>query len=126
MDWLKLNMDEVFYYCKSNQVDFDCGPLSLQLEELVIIFYYYGIKQFTLKDIQELYKKMQIPKMRSEGIIKPAPGKIRKVMERMQNIQCISDDTFEIIPASRGLYLPFDTSLYSGHINKGYKKQKPY
>ncbi|MFG6394589.1 MAG: hypothetical protein K1W24_10510 [Lachnospiraceae bacterium] len=83
MDWLKLNMDEVFYYCKSNQVDFDCGPLSLQLEELLIIFYYYGIKQFTLKDIQELYKKMQIPKMRSEGIIKPAPGKIRKVMERM-------------------------------------------
>ena len=52
MDWTKLNKKEVIYYCKSFEVDFSCLPFSLQLEELVLMFYYYGIEQFTVKDIQ--------------------------------------------------------------------------
>lgn len=124
MDWQKLNMDEIFYYCKSLEVDFDCSPFSLQMEEIVLMFHYYGIKQFTVKDIQEFYRKMQIPRMKSEGIIKPLPGKIQETAERMENIRCIGDGVFEIIPAGKGLYLPFDTSIYSGYIEKGYQKHK--
>ena len=123
MDWQKLNMDEVIYYCKSfDDVGFDCSPFSLQMEEIVIIFSYYGIERFTVDDIKEFYKIMQIPKMKSEGIIKPAPGKIQKVAERMKNIRCTGDGVFEIIPADRGLYLPFDTGIYLDYIEEGYKK----
>lgn len=57
MDWQKLNMDEVIYYCKSfDDVGFDCSPFSLQMEEIVIMFSYYGIERFTVDDIKEFYK----------------------------------------------------------------------
>ena len=121
MDWTKLNMKEVIYYCKSYEVDFCCGPFSLQLEELVLMFHYYGIKQFTVKDIQEFYEKMQIPKPKSEGVIKPGSGKIQKVMEQMQNIKCVDENIFEIVPAEKGHFLPFDTSIYFDAIEKGYQ-----
>lgn len=121
MDWTKLNTKEVIYYCKSIEVGFDCGPFSLQIEELVLIFHYYGIKQFTVKDIQEFYEKMQIPKLKSEGLLRPIPGKIRKAMEKMQNIICVDENTFEIVQADKGHFLPFDTSIYSDEIEKGYR-----
>lgn len=124
MDWAKLNMAEVSYYCKSFDVDFDCYPFSCQMEQIILMFYYYGIKQFTVGDIQEFYKKMQIPRMQSEGIIKPTPGQIKKVAGRMENTRCTGDGVFEIIPARNGLYLPFDTSLYAGYIKKGYQKDR--
>ena len=97
MDWQKLNINEVYYYCKSYDVGFDCSPFSLQMEEIVLMFHYYGIKQFTTEDIQEFYKIMQIPRMKSEGIIKPSPGKIKKVAERMENTRYRNDGVFEII-----------------------------
>lgn len=121
MDWTKLNMKEVIYYCKSFEIGFDCGPFSLQMEELILIFHYYGIEQFTVKDIQEFYEKMQIPKLKSEGLLKPIPSKIRKVTEQMQNIICIDEDTFQIVQAEKGHFLPFDTSIYSDEIEKGYR-----
>lgn len=122
MDWTKLNVKEVIYYCKScDGADFDCGPLSLQIEELVLMFHHYGIEQFTVKDIQEFYEKMQIPKMKSEGLRRPIPSKIRKVMEQMQNIKCIDEDTFQIVQAESGHFLPFDTSIYTDVIEKGYQ-----
>ncbi len=93
MEWTKLNKKEVIYYCKSFEVDFSCSPFSLQLEELVLMFHYYGIEQFTVKDIQDFYQKMQIPK----------------------------PNTFEIVPAEKGHFLPFDTSIYSDEIEKGYQ-----
>ncbi len=124
MDWTKLNMAEVSYYCKSPDVDFVCYPFSCQMEQIILMFYYYGIKQFTTVDIQEFYKKMQIPKMRSEGIIKPAPGQIKKAAGRMENIRFTDDGVFEIIPARNGLYLLFDTSLYTDDIKKGYQKNR--
>ena len=81
MEWTKLNKKEVIYYCKSFEVDFSCSPFSLQLEELVLTFHYYGIEQFTVKDIQDFYQKMQIPKPKSQGLITPTPGKIRQSIE---------------------------------------------
>ena len=122
MNWAKLNMKEVVYFCKSYEVGFCCEPFSLQIEELILIFYYYGIMQFTVKDIQEFYKKMQIPQMKSEGVIRPIPGKIRKAMEQMQNIKCIDENTFEIVQAEKGHFLPFDTRFYSDEVEKGYKE----
>jgi len=121
MDWAKLNIREVIYYCKSVEVGFDCSPFSLQIEELVLMFHYYGIGQFTVNDIQEFYEKMQIPKAKSEGLLRPVPSQIRKVMERMQNIKCVDNNTFEIVQAGKGHFLPFDTSIYSDEIEKGYK-----
>ena len=121
MNWTKLNIKEVVYYCKSFEVGFYCEPSSLQMEELVLIFHYYGIEQFTVKDIQEFYEKLQIPKLKGEGLLKPIPGRIRKVMERMQNIKYIDEDTFEIVQAEKGNFLPFDTGFYSEEIEKGYK-----
>ena len=121
MDWAKLNIKEVIYYCKSVEVGFDCSPFSLQIEELVLMFHYYGIGQFTVNDIQEFYEKMQIPKAKSEGLLRPVPSQIRKVMERMQNIKCVDNNTFEIVQAGKGHFLPFDTSIYSDEIEKGYK-----
>ena len=124
MDWTKLNMAEVNYYCKSYDVDFDCYPFDCQMEQIVLMFYHYGINQFTVKDIQEFYKKMQIPKMKSDGVIKPVPSRIKKVAERMENVKIVSDGIFEIVPAENGLYLPFDTSLYTSDIDKGYQKHR--
>lgn len=121
MEWTKLNMKEIIYYCKSIEVGFFCGPFSLQIEELVLMFHYYGIKRFTVKDIQEFYEKMQIPKLKSEGLLRPIPGKIRKVMEQMHNIKCIDENTFEIVQAEKGYFLPFDADIYSAEIEKGYQ-----
>ncbi|MCM1098735.1 MAG: hypothetical protein NC427_11790 [Ruminococcus flavefaciens] len=121
MDWTKLNMKEVVYFCKSNEIDFCCEPFSLQIEELILMFHYYGIKQFTVRDIQELYDKMQIPKLKSEGVLRPIPSKIRKVMEQMQNVKCIDENTFEIVQAEKGHFLPFDVKFYFNEIEKGYR-----
>jgi len=76
-NWTKLNMKEVVYFCKLHKIDFCYEPFSLQIEELILMFYYYGIKQFTINDIQEFYDKMQIPKLKSEGVLKLIPSKIR-------------------------------------------------
>lgn len=118
MDWSKLNMDEISYYCKTGRCLFECSPFSLQMEEIVLMFHYYGIARFTVEDIQEFYQKMQIRKLKSAGTIKPAPSKIRKTAERMSNIKCTDDGAFEIIPADMGLYQPFDTGYYASEIAK--------
>ena len=52
MDWTKLNLKEVIYYCKSFDVSFCCVPFNEQVEELVLMFHFYGIERFTVKDIQ--------------------------------------------------------------------------
>lgn len=121
MNWTKLNLKEVIYYCKSFEVGFYHVPFSIQIEELILMFHYYEIEQFTIKDIQEFYEKMQIPKMKSEGLLKPIPSRIRKVTKQMQNIKHLNDDTFEIVQAAKGHFLPFDTHIYSSEIEKGYR-----
>ena len=75
----------------------------------------------TEEKIREFYEKLQIPKLKGEGLLKPIPSRIRKVMERMQNIKYIDEDTFEIVQAEKGNFLPFDTGFYSEEIEKGYK-----
>lgn len=125
MDWTRLKVKEVVYYCKSFETGFCCGPFSLQLEELVLMFHYYGIERFSVEDIQEFYEKMQIPKRKSEGLLRPAPGKIRKAAGQMQNIRCIDENTFEIIQAKKGHFLPFEVSLYSDEIKKAYQTGFP-
>ena len=89
-----------------------------------MIFYYYGIENFSVKDIQEFYNIMQIPKMKSEGIIKPIPSKIQKVASRMKNLKRIDDNTFQIVSDKFGLYFEFDTSLYAAEIKRGYQESK--
>ena len=119
-------MDEIYYYCKdtSSLSFFDCSPFGLQMEDIIMIFYYYGIENFSVKDIQEFYNIMQIPKMKSEGIIKPIPSKIQKVASRMKNLKRIDDNTFQIVSDKFGLYFEFDTSLYAAEIKRGYQENK--
>ncbi len=125
MDWTKLNMKEVTYFCKSHnrsyEIDFDNLTFSLQLDCLLMCFYYYKIDTFTIKDIQEFYKKMEISKWQSKGIIKPSPSKIRKALNYNffnieKNIQSLGDDCYKIIF--------IDTKLYEDDITKGYQHNK--
>lgn len=125
MDWTKLNMKEVNYYCKSHgrsyEIDFDCLTFSLQIDCLLMMFYYYKIDTFTIKDIQEFYKKMEIPRWRNDGVIKPTPSKIRKALASnffniQKDIQLINDDCYKIIF--------IDTTLYEDEIKQGYQKNR--
>ena len=64
---------------------------------------------------------MEIPKWKSEGIIKPSPSKIRKSLTYnffniKKNIQSIGDDCYKIIF--------IDTKLYEDDIKKGYQHNK--
>ena len=126
MDWSKLNMDEIYYYCKdtSSLSFFDCSPFGLQMEDIIMIFYYYGIENFSVKDIQEFYNIMQIQKMKIEGIINPIPSKIQKVDIRNKKLKRIDDNTFQIVSDKFGLYFEFDTSLYAAEIKRGYQENK--
>lgn len=125
MDWTKLNMKEVTYFCKSHnrsyEIDFNNLTFSLQLDCLLMCFYHYKIDTFTIKDIQEFYKKMEISKWQSKGIIKPSPSKIRKALNYNffnieKNIQSLGDDCYKIIF--------IDTKLYKDDITKGYQHNK--
>lgn len=124
MDWSKLNMDEIYYYCKDVTSFFECSPFDMQMEEIVMIFYYYGIERFSVKDIQEFYNRMQIRKMKCKGVIKPIPSRIQKVADRMKNIKRIDNNTFQIVSANFGLYFDFDTSMYADQIKKGYQNHR--
>ena len=95
MNWTKLNIKEVVYYCKSFEVGFYCEPFSLQMEELVLIFHFYGIEQFTVKDIQEFYEKLQEAWTEQEThkvgqldrgnlLLKDLESKERQLWERLQ------------------------------------------
>lgn len=117
-------MDEIYYYCKDVTSFFECSPFDMQMEEIAMIFYYYGIESFSVKDIQEFYNRMQIRKMKSEGVIKPIPSRIQKVADRMKNIKRIDNNTFQIISANFGLYFDFDTSMYADKIKKGYQNHR--
>ncbi len=125
MEWTKLNKKEVIYYCKSFEVDFSCSPFSLQLEELVLMFHYYGIEQFTVKDIQDFYQKMQIPKPKSQGLITPTPGKIRQSIGQMQNVKSIDENTFEIVPAEKGHFCRLIPAFIPMRSKKDIKQELP-
>ena len=121
MDWTKLNTKEVTYCCKYAEFNFHCLTFSLQIEYLLMLFYYYQIDTFTIKDIQEFYKKMEISKWRSDGIIKPSPSKIRKALSYNffnieKNIQSIGDDCYKIVF--------IDTKFYEEDIKEGYQKNR--
>lgn len=116
MDWDKLEMKEIEYYCRSNVIDFDCFPFSCQIESIICIFSYYGITRFNVDDIKSFYNKMQIPSPRADGIRKPSPSQIRKALDRMKNIQNINENSYEILHA--------DTEIYGTEIKLGYEKEK--
>ncbi|MCI8689517.1 MAG: hypothetical protein HFF87_04290 [Oscillibacter sp.] len=124
MDWSKLNWDEARYFCHTGNPSFRTYDFPLQLEELVLMFHYYGIQCFTVQDIQEFYQKMQIPKPKSQGFAQPLPGRIRRAAAKINSIQCAGDGLFEIVPAEIGLYLPFDSNIYRGYIETGYRENR--
>lgn len=110
MDWIKMNQEEVNYFCTSWYIDFDCYPLSGQIEYIIDIFYYYQITKFSIGDLQEFYRRMQIPKPRGNGVRKPSPTQLLKVVQGMKNVMQIGENFFEIISA--------DTKIYADAIRK--------
>lgn len=114
MNWEKLNLKEIKYYCHSNLIDFDCWPFGKQIENIICIFYYYDITSFKTEDIKEFYNKMQIPTPRADGIRKPSLSQIQKALGHLRNIKNIAENSYEILQA--------DTEIYDMEIKQGYKK----
>lgn len=83
----------------------------------MVIFYYYGIKVFQAEDIKEFYKLLQMQNPRSEGIRKPSLTQIVKVITRLSNIQCIEENSFEILEVDAIMY-----EHYKNEIQYGYEK----
>ena len=105
----------------SNSTPEESKALGIGLMPLTISFGTQEFRDGIDISCEEFYEKMQIPKAKSEGLLRPVPSQIRKVMERMQNIKCVDNNTFEIVQAGKGHFLLFDTSIYSDEIEKGYK-----
>lgn len=118
VDWTKLNMKEVNYYCTSFDIDFDCLPVSDQIKQLIGIFYYYDITQFTIDDIQEFYRKMKLRNARSGKIVHPSPAQIRKIIEKLNTVQYTSENCYTILCASER------TEWYSSNIKQAYEKSR--
>lgn len=116
MNWEKLNMREIKFYCHSNLIDFDCWPFGEQIKQIVCMFYYYDITSFNIDDIKEFYNKMQIPAPRTEGIRKPSPSQIQKALDRLKNIKNRGENGYEILNA--------DTEIYEKQIKQGYEKNR--
>ena len=116
MDWGRLNAAEVKYYCHSNLIDFDCWPFSYQIQNIICLFYHYGITSFKIEDIKEFYREMQIPSPRADGVRKPSPGQIQKALGRLKNVKNTDGNRYEILQA--------DTEIYEKEIKQGYEKNK--
>lgn len=110
MDWTKINQKEVNYFCTSWRIDFDCYPLSMQIECIVEILYYYQITKFTTSDLQEFYYRMQIPKPRGNGVRSPSQTQLLKAVQRLKNVIQIGKNSFQILSA--------DTKIYADAIRK--------
>ncbi|MCI8371956.1 MAG: hypothetical protein HFI75_06120 [Lachnospiraceae bacterium] len=121
MEWEKFNWDEVAYYCKSTKslAIFHCGPLSFQLEEMLGIFWHYDIRSFQLEDLQRIYSVLQIPKMKSEGILLPSPGKLRTILERLaaKNKVILELPDYVITDVNKDR-----SEIYRKEIDEGYQK----
>ena len=118
MNWEKLNMKEINYYCKSYDIDFDCLPFGSQIRDIISMYYYYGIKIFTVDDIKEFYKIMQIPSARRDTIRKPSNTQIQKAIDKIENIHSINENEYEILTA--------DTKMYEMQIKQVYTKNRRY
>ena len=116
MNWEKLNMKEVNYYCRTSDIDFDCLPFSTQIECIISMYYYYNIEIFTIDDIKEFYKIMQIPSPRNGAVRKPSNTQIQKAIDKMNNIHKINEYEYEILRA--------DIELYEIQIKQGYDKNR--
>ena len=109
-------MKEINYYCKSYDIDFDCLPFGSQIRDIISMYYYYGIKIFTVDDIKEFYKIMQIPSARRDTIRKPSNTQIQKAIDKIENIHSINENEYEILTA--------DTKMYEMQIKQVYTKNR--
>ena len=114
MIWEKINMNEVKYYCTNWKIDFDCLPFEYQIENMIQLFYYYGIVEFETEDIEEFYRKMQISNPRSDGIRKPRSSQIQNALEHIKAVQNITENHYKI--------LDVNTDIYSQCMKEGYAK----
>ena len=86
MDWNKINFDEVGYCFKSTKssIDFACIPTQTdQIRKIIAVFFYYGIKNFTEDDVQQIFEKIQVISPRNGKMILPTIKKIQNILEKM-------------------------------------------
>lgn len=122
MDWSLVNMAEALWFCQPGHSFFASSPFDTQLEALVLLFHHYGVRRFTVQDVQTFYKHIQVPTLNGKGVVKPQPARIRKTAARIRTLRPTEDGGFDIVPAERGLDLPFDPTLYSNALALGYQR----
>lgn len=124
MDWSKINFDELGYHCRSTKVedvDFQCFTLGYQIETLLGIFYYYDIRRFEIKDIQILYAILNLNKLKSNGILKPKPGKLQEILGRLAREGKLQIDLPYYIVTEDENNIKM-SGFYQELIEKGYQK----
>lgn len=82
LDFAKLNMNEIEYYCKSEQaiINFQLLPSFMIIQEIAVILASYGITKFTADDIKELFIALDMHNETNRSII-PSRKKILGVLQ---------------------------------------------
>lgn len=82
LDFSKLNMSEIEYYCKSNKaiINFQLLPSFMIIQEIAVILASYGITEFTADDVKELFTALGMHNEKGRNII-PSRKKITGVLE---------------------------------------------
>lgn len=106
MDWKKINFDEVGYCLKSTKssMDFSCLPsLTVQMEQIIAVFYFYGIRNFIEEDIRQMFANLQVISPRNDKVIMPTDKKVRAILEKMvEKGKLDMEDALFHIPDSYG------------------------
>lgn len=115
MEWNKLNLNEIEYFCKhlKCRVEFDCLPFSWALESVIKIFSYYKIEQFEIHDIVLFYKMIKAKSARTDKVKKYTLTQIRNGLNRMKEVECIENNSYKIN------YI--DSSIYDNELKYGYE-----
>lgn len=81
LDFSKLNIAEIEYYCKSDKaiINFQLLPSFMMIQEIAIILASYGITTFTADDVKELFAALNMHNESGRAIL-PSRRKIEGVL----------------------------------------------
>lgn len=114
MDFNKFSSKEVDYYCHSSKIDFDCLPHSTKIEMIVEIFNFYGVKNFTVKDIKLFLKKYEVTNWNDKKF-NPSESKIIQTLKAMGDRLIERDGEFEC--------KCIDSTIYENAIRSAYDEE---
>lgn len=82
LDFTKLKINEIEYYCKSEKtvINFQLLPSFIMIQEIAVILASYGITEFTASDVKELFAALDLHNKKGRSIL-PSRKKIAGVLE---------------------------------------------